>query len=111
MFIPHGKNNDRNNDQKLHSFDNPYPTNIYLLKVNDKNTGKACKKCSKLIIKTVERCHCSSSGFFIVNFEHISHLFLLFLVVLLLNLNSKMFIDPLLIFCIPVCKETGESMI
>ena len=31
--------------------------------------------CSKLIIKTPERCHWRRSGVFIVNFEHISHLF------------------------------------
>ena len=42
---------------------------------------KRCEICSKLIIKTAER---RGSGVFIVNFEHISHLFPLFL---LLTLN------------------------
>ena len=30
-----------------------YPTNIYLFKVNNRNTKKSCEICSKLIIKTV----------------------------------------------------------
>ena len=35
--------------------------------------------CSKLTIKTPQRCHWRRSGVFIVNFEHISHLFLVLL--------------------------------
>ena len=31
------------------------PTNIYLLKVNNRNTRKRCEMCSKLTIKTPER--------------------------------------------------------
>ena len=46
--------------------------NIYLLEVNNKNTKKRCEMCSKLTIKT------PNSGVFIVNSEHISHLFLAF---------------------------------
>ena len=46
---------------------------------------KRCEICSKLIIKTPERRQCRCSGVFIVNFEHISHLFLVFL---LLTLNK-----------------------
>ena len=53
-----------------------YPTNIYLLKVHNRNTRK---KCSKLTIKTPERRQSRRSGVFVVNFEHISHLFLMFL--------------------------------
>ena len=41
---------------------------------------------NKLLIKTPQRCHCRS-GVFIVDFEHILHLSLMFL---LLNLNKKM---------------------
>ena len=63
------------------------PTNIYLSKVNDKNTRKRCEICSKLTIKTPERRHWRRSGVFIVNFEHISHLFLVFS---LLTLNKYM---------------------
>ena len=42
-------------------------------------------KCSKLKIKTREKRHCCRAGVFIGNFEHISHLFLVFL---LWNLNK-----------------------
>ena len=48
------------------------PANIYLFEVNNRNTRKMCEICSKLTIKTPER---RPSGVFIVNFEHISHLF------------------------------------
>ena len=35
----------------------PFPTNIYLFKVNNGNTKKRCKMCSKLTIKAPERRH------------------------------------------------------
>ena len=60
------------------------PVGIYLLKVNNTNTRTRCQICSKLTIKTQERCKWRLSGVFIDNFEHISHLGLLFL---LLTLN------------------------
>ena len=56
-----------------------YPANIYLFKVNNRNSRKKCGICSKLTIKTPERRHWRRSDVFIVNFEHISHLFLVFL--------------------------------
>ena len=40
------------------------PTNIYLFIVSNRNTKKRCEICSKLTIKTPERC----STVFIVNF-------------------------------------------
>ena len=46
------------------------PAGIYLLKVN-RSTRTRCETCSKLTIKTPERRH--------VNFEHMSHLVLVFL--------------------------------
>ena len=52
---------------------------FYLFKVNKKDTRKTCKICSKLTMKTPERRHLHRSGVFIVNFEHISNLFLVFL--------------------------------
>ena len=58
------------------------PANIYLLKVNNRNTRKRYEICLKLTIKAPER---RRSGAFIVNFEHNSHLSLLFL---LLTLNK-----------------------
>ena len=62
-----------------------HPAGIYLLKVNNRDTRAKYEICSKLTIKTQERYHWPrSGGAFIVNFEHISHLFL---VVLLITLN------------------------
>ena len=57
---------------------------IYLLNVNNRNTRTRCEICSKLAIKIPERHHWPRSGIFIVNFEHISYLVLVFL---LLTLN------------------------
>ena len=61
------------------------PAGIYLFKVNNRNTRTRCEICSKLTINTPERRHWRRSGVFIVNFEHISHLVLVFL---LLTLNK-----------------------
>ena len=47
---------------------------IYLLKINNRNTGTRCEICSKLTIKTPEQRQYRSSSIFFVNFEHISHL-------------------------------------
>ena len=60
------------------------PAGIYLLKVDNGNNRERCEICSKLTIKTPGRRHWRHSDFFIVNFEHISHLVLVFL---LLSLN------------------------
>ena len=51
--------------------------NIYLFKDNNRHARKSCEICSKLTIKTF--------GVVIGNFGHISHLFLVFL---LLTLNK-----------------------
>ena len=59
--------------------------NIYMFKVNNRSTRKRGEICSKLTIKTPERRHCRHFGVFIVNSEHMSHLFLVFL---LLTLNK-----------------------
>ena len=61
-------------------FDQP---NIFLLKVNNRNTRKRCEICSKLTIKTPERHYWHRSGVFIANVEHISHLVLVFLLLTL----------------------------
>ena len=58
-------------------------TSICLLKVNDRNTRSRFEIYSKLTIKTPERHHWRHSGVFIVNFEHISHLVLVFLLITL----------------------------
>ena len=50
------------------------PVGNYMFRVNNRSTRTRCEVCSKLTIKTPERCHCRRSGVFIVNLEHISHL-------------------------------------
>ena len=59
------------------------PINVYLFEVDNRNTRKRYDICSKLTIKTPERGHWCCSGVFIVNFEHVSYLFLGFLLVAL----------------------------
>ena len=54
-----------------------------MFKVNNRNTRTRCEICSKLTIKTPERCQWRRSGLFIVNYEHISHLVLVFLLLTL----------------------------
>ena len=66
-----------------------YSANIYLFKVNNRNTRKRCEIFSKFTIKTPERRQRLRSGVFIVNFENISHIFLVFL---LLTLNKQMLV-------------------
>ena len=60
-----------------------YPDGICLLKVNNRNTITKCEICSKLAIITPERLQWRRSGVFIVNFKHISHLVLVFLLLTL----------------------------
>ena len=56
-----------------------FQTGNCMFKVNNRNTRKRCEIFSKLTIKIPERHHWRRSGNFIVNFEHISHLVLVFL--------------------------------
>ena len=56
-------------------------------KVNNRNTRAGGVICLKLTIKTPEQHHLCRSGVFIVNFEHISHLVL---VILLLTFSRQM---------------------
>ena len=60
-----------------------HPVDIYLLKVNNRNTRTRCEICSKLTKKTLERRHWRRSSIFSVNFEHISRLVLVFLLLTL----------------------------
>ena len=64
------------------------PANKYMLKANNRNTRKRCEICSKLTTKTPKRRRDIVLVCFIVNFEHISFLFLVFL---LLALNKWVF--------------------
>ena len=51
-----------------------YPVNIYLVKVNNRNTRKRCGIYFELTGKTLKQCQRGDFGVFIVNFEHIPHL-------------------------------------
>ena len=57
------------------------PENIYLFKVNNRNTKNFFEICSNLTLKTTERCQWCRSGVFIVNFEHVLKLFLFFSII------------------------------
>ena len=58
------------------------PAGNYMFKVNNRNTSTRCEIYSKLTIKTAERRQWRRFAVFIVNFEHISHLVLLFLLLI-----------------------------
>ena len=47
---------------RIGGFSDIYTANIYLLKVNNRNTKKRCEICSKSAINTSERCHWRRSG-------------------------------------------------
>ena len=65
---------------QLHvSVSKPFPVGNYLLKLKNRNTKTRCEICSKLTIKIAEGRQWRCSGILIVNFEHISHLVLVFL--------------------------------
>ena len=89
IYKQHCKEKDQAKKELLHKqfkiYRYSFPAGIYLLKVNNRNTRTRCEICSKLTINTPERRHWRRSGVFIVNFEHISHLVLVFL---LLTLNK-----------------------
>ena len=81
--IPSDKNSwvmtSSNSTSQMNLFN--YPANIYLFKVNNGNR-KRCEICSRLTIKTPERHQCRGFGVFTNNCEHISHLFLVFLLLI-----------------------------
>ena len=55
-----------------------YSAGIYLFKVDNENTRTVCEICTKLTIKTPAWGHWHRSGVFIVNFEQISHIVVVF---------------------------------
>ena len=59
------------------------PAGNYMFKVNNRNTSTRCEICSKLTITTPEQRQWRRSGVFIINFEHITHLDILFLTLIL----------------------------
>ena len=62
---------------------NTIPAGISLLKVKNRSAKTRCEICLKLAIKVPERRQWCRSGVFIVNFEYISHLALVFLLLIL----------------------------
>ena len=60
-----------------------FPAIIHLFKINNRTTRRKWEMCSKLTIKTPEWRHWRLSDVFIFNFEHISHLFPVFLLLTL----------------------------
>ena len=67
------------NDSTIHL----NPSQQSLFKVNNRNTRTMCEICPKLTVNTPERRQWRSSCVFIVNFEHISRLGLVFLLLIL----------------------------
>ena len=62
-----------------------------MFKVNNINSRKRCEICSNLTTKIPGRRHWRCTGVFIVNFEHVSYLFLVFL--LLFEMLSGKLLD------------------
>ena len=87
MFIIHLEQLCESSGSLKTTLRNHFPAGIYLLKLKNRNTRTRCEICSKLTIKTPERRQWRRPGVFIVNFEHISHLAL---VLLLLTLNMQL---------------------
>ena len=66
----------------------PNPVDYYMFKVNNRDTRTRCEICSKLTIKIPERHQWHRSSILIVNFEHVSHLALFFVVVNFEQVNA-----------------------
>ena len=64
-----------------------YPNDNYMFKISNRRTRTRCEICSKLTVKILERRQQRRSSIFIVNFERIYYLLLVFL---LLTLNMKL---------------------
>ena len=59
------------------------PAGNYMYEFNTRNTRTRCEICSELTIKSPERRHWRHSVVYFVNYEHISHLVLVFLLLTL----------------------------
>ena len=73
----------------IDSFTFFFPAGNYMFRVNNRNTRIKREICSKLTIKTPEWRQLHRFGVFIANFEHISHLVLLFLLFLFHALSRE----------------------
>ena len=86
---------------RMTQLDVDYNTNLWVLRINypanscskspKETLDKKCEIYLKLTIKTPEQCQWGWSGVFIVNFEHILHIFLGFL----LQVNVRWIINML----------------
>ena len=92
------------------------PAGIYLLNVNYRNTRARCEICSELTIKTSEWSHCYCSAVSIANFEHISCLVQVFLLLtsnMLLLAGLKQIFTKFFLFISRhsyiTCKTTSKS--
>ena len=65
--------------ENQHSIYCGFPANIYLFKMTTETLEEKRELCSKLTTKTREPFQCRRSGVFIANFEHISHICQVFL--------------------------------
>ena len=94
---------------------------IYLLKGNNRNPRTSCEICSKLTIKTPEQRYWRCSGVIIVNFEHISQLVLVSLLLTLIifiiagrggfEFNILTHFTLIFVFCFPWrCQETSSFL-
>ena len=72
----------------LQHFIGSNPAGKYMFKLNNRNTRTRCEIFSKLTINTSERRHWRRFGSLIVNFEHISHLVLVFSIVNFEQVNA-----------------------
>ena len=63
---------------KIWKYNSSSQAGNFMFKINNRNTRKRSEICSKLTIKILERHQWQHSRVFIVNFEHISYLVLLF---------------------------------
>ena len=70
---------------KLHFLcsDGFFPAGSYMFYVNNRNTRAMCEICSKVTIKKPERRQWLRFGVFIVNFKHMLHLVVVFLLLTL----------------------------
>ena len=65
-----------------------FPCGIYLFKVHNGNTRTMYKISSKLTTKTPEQRHWCRSGVFVINFEQIEHIVLVFSIVEIEQVND-----------------------
>ena len=79
---------------------------FYLFKVNNRNTKK-CDRCSKVTIKTPEQHHGRRSGVFIVEFEYILRIFVVFL---LITLNKKILDRAPLFLALNTCSTSVQCL-